>query len=568
MQMQRYPSLAAIISAAVGAAIGASACATSQRVQASGAAIAEDDQVAAPVLEATAVSTVPFGVVRGATDAGADARISVQDAGIDGGAHTQAELMRDLKHGYCRLPPAEEHLSQRVARGGTALPAGIGCVVAIEPAVPVASEAPAHGGGAALHTLNRDAHPKRVAARYGTCSPAATREILLRTAADPTHGELIVERGGAVVPAMEIVPSLLPLNTPEKLALYLELGMFAATASTSPTDALPNASICTAESNHLFVRGQTPQPTYCYGATAFEYARAENGDFLVLGVLPIHASEGLARKPYRARFNVDVNGVATLVACTPIPALVTPTREAENKSHMGNGRVVVGRAYEGYYPIRDCAALGAYFDSLAQDEAASVVSFLRLSVELAAHGAALSLVARCEAAAGEELRHYLAMRALTANGDASALAGAHLEEAVYAAACERAAAFPVRSLIAIARENRVEGCISETYSAALAGYQAAAAVHAGFRRAMQTIAVEETSHAQLAWDIDAWCMEMLTALERQMLDSAADERMHALCTNNDVPCPTWAKDVALPDAAARAALLRSLQSNLWSARAA
>jgi hypothetical protein len=61
-----------------------------------------------------------------------------------------------------------------------------------------------------------------------------------------------------------------------------------------------------------------------------------------------------------------------------------------------------------------------------------------------------------------------------------------------------------RSLEQLAVENAVEGCVRETYGALLATWQARAAAEPRVRAMMAAVAVDETRHAQLAWDLDAW----------------------------------------------------------------
>jgi hypothetical protein len=63
----------------------------------------------------------------------------------------------------------------------------------------------------------------------------------------------------------------------------------------------------------------------------------------------------------------------------------------------------------------------------------------------------------------------------------------------------RVRTLPLRSLAAIARDNAVEGCVHETWAAAVA--------HLEPHPAYRSIARDEVDHAQLAWDIDAWLGE-------------------------------------------------------------
>jgi hypothetical protein len=81
-----------------------------------------------------------------------------------------------------------------------------------------------------------------------------------------------------------------------------------------------------------------------------------------------------------------------------------------------------------------------------------------------------------------------------------------------------------RSFDAWVRENAVEGCARETYSAVVAAYQAKHAPHAGARRAFSRIARDEAEHARLAWDIHAWASR---ATARSSVSTSLDATQRA-----------------------------------------
>jgi hypothetical protein len=66
----------------------------------------------------------------------------------------------------------------------------------------------------------------------------------------------------------------------------------------------------------------------------------------------------------------------------------------------------------------------------------------------------------------------------------------------------------------------VEGCVRETWGALFGAYQAQNAQDPGVRRAMATIADDETRHAALSWQLHHWALSQLSATERASVDAA------------------------------------------------
>jgi hypothetical protein len=110
-------------------------------------------------------------------------------------------------------------------------------------------------------------------------------------------------------------------------------------------------------------------------------------------------------------------------------------------------------------------------------------------------------VRAAERSAREERRHARVMTRLARNHGAPVPA-------------LRVRAARARSLEAFARENAIEGCVKETYGAALALHQAQHAHDPNVRAAMQRIAFDEARHAELAWQIDAWVAPRLHSRAR------------------------------------------------------
>jgi hypothetical protein len=70
-----------------------------------------------------------------------------------------------------------------------------------------------------------------------------------------------------------------------------------------------------------------------------------------------------------------------------------------------------------------------------------------------------------------------------------------------------APAASARSVSELARESLIDGCLNEGVSAAVAMASSESARDPAVRDAWATIARDESSHAALAWDILAWCLE-------------------------------------------------------------
>jgi hypothetical protein len=142
--------------------------------------------------------------------------------------------------------------------------------------------------------------------------------------------------------------------------------------------------------------------------------------------------------------------------------------------------------------------LGVHFAEMARLEAASVPAFRHLRCELVAHGAPKRLVRAAERAARDEVQHARMTRALTRR---------------YGAVPTDPEVEPrdVRCLQEIAVENAVEGCVREAFGALVACWQAQAAADPVVRGAMKRIARDETRHAALAFEVDAWARGRLDA---------------------------------------------------------
>jgi hypothetical protein len=152
---------------------------------------------------------------------------------------------------------------------------------------------------------------------------------------------------------------------------------------------------------------------------------------------------------------------------------------------------------------------------MAQLEAASVDAFHALHTDLATFGAPRSLLAAVQSAAKDEIRHAR-MASLAAERF-----GARVPQT-------QVAPIPRRSLAQLAVENAEEGCVRETFGAALAAMQAERASDPRLRRMMRRIARDELEHAALAWRIAAWLVTRLDAKALARVQEARDAALDAL----------------------------------------
>lgn len=221
----------------------------------------------------------------------------------------------------------------------------------------------------------------------------------------------------------------------------------------------------------------------------------------------------------------------------------------------GDPNCVSGRRPEGLAPHvgRAGDVVGAFFAECAYLEAASVPAFERLARELRAHGAPARLVKRAMRARADEVRHAKATAALARRRGAT-------PDAVVVEI------LPVRSLLAIAIENAVEGQVRETYGALVAVHQASHAKDTRVAAVMRSIAADETRHAALAWDVAEWIDSRLTSEERALVASARREAIAALRDALAAPVARdLVHDAGIPSAPKALAMLDVVAPSLWAA---
>jgi rubrerythrin len=215
---------------------------------------------------------------------------------------------------------------------------------------------------------------------------------------------------------------------------------------------------------------------------------------------------------------------------------------------------VTGRRPEGLAskPIEGPDAAARFLAQSAYLEAASVDAFERLAQELQAHGAPTHLIAASKRAAKDEVRHARVTTKL-AEG-----AGAEVPTC-------RVAPRSVRSLEEMAIENAVEGCVRETFGAAVGIIQAERASDRRVRRAMKRIARDETRHAELSWAVARWLEHQLDADARRRVREAQEKAVAALTREAaHEPDASLTERLGVPTASQARAVLAELQANLWS----
>lgn len=187
--------------------------------------------------------------------------------------------------------------------------------------------------------------------------------------------------------------------------------------------------------------------------------------------------------------------------------------------------------------------VGAYLATSASLEAAAVMAFELLASELAAHDAPASLVERCRQAAEDERRHArLMLEAARRRGVEPLLPTPHTR--------------PLPTLLELAQENVVEGCVRETWGALSAALQARTAQDPELAALYAGIAPDELAHAELSWDIHEW-LAARTGSADQLEQLGELARAELLAEQADAS-PSVAALAGAPTQATACALIRAL----------
>ena len=206
-------------------------------------------------------------------------------------------------------------------------------------------------------------------------------------------------------------------------------------------------------------------------------------------------------------------GQAASAVCPPTSGTIAVTCSEEP---------CTGRWTSGIEPLGTARSVstGAYFARCSYFERASVFAFERLAAELSAHGAPERLVRQARRASRDEVRHARTTRALARRFGVEPT-------------WQQARDLPVRPLVEVACENASEGCVRETYGAALGlvGARRASDVHV--RSTLQQIARDECRHAQLSWRVAAWAKSRLGPRDRETVRRAMRLAVQSLLSGGD-----------------------------------
>jgi hypothetical protein len=172
-------------------------------------------------------------------------------------------------------------------------------------------------------------------------------------------------------------------------------------------------------------------------------------------------------------------------------------------------------------------ALAQAWISMAQMEHASIAAFAQLSLHLAALGAESELVERSHLAALDEIRH-------ARRGFAIASAyGGELFSAGPIAELRTLEASEI-DFVRLAIGTLIDGCLAEGVASDVIRAASTQASDPVIRETLEMIASDELRHAELAWDILAWCIDRgdaalrvavasrLNGLDRQISDPAPE----------------------------------------------
>ena len=197
-------------------------------------------------------------------------------------------------------------------------------------------------------------------------------------------------------------------------------------------------------------------------------------------------------------------------------------------------------------------AIGRHFARMAELEAASVVAFEHLAEELRRFDAPAALVDAARQAAKDEQRH---------THFASGVAEQHGSKMSDIVAGESSP----HTLLDLAIENAVEGCVRETFGALLVTFQARCAGDAIVRAGLKRVARDETRHAELAWTIHRWMWPMLTRAQRTRVTAAMQSAVQELANRTTEPSTELCAFAGLPQAHQARQLLSAVRDELWAA---
>ena len=203
-----------------------------------------------------------------------------------------------------------------------------------------------------------------------------------------------------------------------------------------------------------------------------------------------------------------------------------------------------GRRPQGHHEsVREVDSVGTWLAAHAHLERASVRAFEELAQWLEERGAPVDLVARCRAAARDEIVHAGLMTRL------AEARGATIEP------CRADA--PSDGLLDVALHNAVEGCVHEAFASIVAMVQARCAADPEHRAVFERIAADEVAHGQLAWDLHAWLMQRLGASERDVVEEARRAALRRLADTAAANATATPRALGWPEPQAARAMAQS-----------
>jgi hypothetical protein len=153
-------------------------------------------------------------------------------------------------------------------------------------------------------------------------------------------------------------------------------------------------------------------------------------------------------------------------------------------------------------------ALGERWAAEALTEHASVAAFARLTLQLLALGAPVALIEASQQAALDELEHARFC---------FAQASQWLGHSVTAGPLALSDAFANPSFAEFVRTNLLEGCIGETLAALQMNERARLSADSALSAALLAIGEDEARHAELAFRILSWCLEVDAQFTRRVI---------------------------------------------------
>lgn len=192
-------------------------------------------------------------------------------------------------------------------------------------------------------------------------------------------------------------------------------------------------------------------------------------------------------------------------------------------------------------------------------EAVAVIAFERLAFELKAYQAPIELLAKIQVAIEDEKRH-------TSNFSSVCLAqNWEIEEDITHIQVSQ---YPVRSLLELAIENAIEGCVGESFAALENLYQSHFAKNQTIKALHQSIVFDEIAHAELSWQIHDWINQQLPIHEKVLLQEALVQAISGkISINPNCHLPEETKQyLGLPDHHTAKILYNQLNEQLWQKR--